>query len=91
MQLIYEGKTNRCLLQGIKVPDGFDVTYTPNHWSNEEKVTQLLNSVIFPFMPKQREEVQLPVEQKAMLIFNVFKGQTTNAVLTLSEVIKVIN
>ena len=85
MQLIYEGKTNRCLPQGIKFPDGFDVTHIPNHWSNEEKVTQLLNSVIFPFMPKQREELQLPVEQKAMLIFNVFKGQTTNAVLKLIE------
>ena len=36
MQLIYTGKTIRCHLQGIEFPPGFDVTYSHNHWSNEE-------------------------------------------------------
>ena len=36
MQLIYAGKTKRCPPQGIEFPSGFDVTHSPNHWSNEE-------------------------------------------------------
>ena len=41
--------------------------------------------VIFPFVAKQREELQLQLEAKVMLIFNVFKGQTTDAVLNCIE------
>ena len=36
-QLIYGGKTTRCLPQGIDFPDAFNLTFTENHWSNEEK------------------------------------------------------
>ena len=32
LQLIYEGKSDRCLLRRINFPDGFNVTYTLNHW-----------------------------------------------------------
>ena len=28
----------RSTSQGIEFPQGFDVTSTPNHWSNEEKI-----------------------------------------------------
>ena len=37
MQLIYEGKTPRCLPKDVNFPIDFDVTFTSNHWSNEEK------------------------------------------------------
>ena len=57
----------------------------PNHWSNEDKKIQLLSSVIFPFVAKQREESQLPLEEKAMLMFDVFKGETSDAVLKVIE------
>ena len=67
LQLIYEGKTDQCLPRGIKFPDGFNVTYTPNHWSNEEKAIELLDVIIFPFLKKMREELMLPAEQKAVI------------------------
>ena len=35
-QFIYQGKTKACLPQ-YKFPHGWHVTFTPNHWSNEEK------------------------------------------------------
>jgi len=81
MQLIYQGKTNRCLPKNANFPDDFDVTYTENHWSNEEKAIQLLEKVIFPYLKSTKEKLGLPETQKSMLIFDVFKGQTTSKVI----------
>ena len=81
MQLTYEGKTPRCLPQGIEFPNYFnDLTYTANHWSNEEKVIEHLEKIVFPFVVKKREELKLPENQKTILIFDVFKGQKTERV-----------
>ena len=80
MQLIYEGKTPRSLPQGITFPDGFNLTFTPNHWSNEDKVIEHLEKIVFPFVTEKRKELELADNQKAMLIFDVFKGQKTDRV-----------
>ena len=77
MQLIYTGKTLRCLPKGITFPDGFDVTFTSNHWSNEEKAIQHIEKIVLPYLKQTREELNLPPDQKELLIFDVFKGQTT--------------
>ena len=78
-QLIYEGKTDRCLPKGVAFPEDFDKTYTSNHWSNEEKAIQHVERIVIPYLKKKREELKLPSTQKALLIFDVFKGQTTAA------------
>ena len=52
------------------------MTFTPNHWSNEEKSKQLLDNVIFPYL-KKKHELGLPGDQKSLLIYDVFTGQTT--------------
>ena len=83
MQLIYQGKTKRCHPKGVEFPEGFNVTHTKNHWSNEEKVTEHLETVIFPFAKSKRTELGLAENQKCMLIFDVFKGQCTQKVLDL--------
>ena len=80
MQLIYEGKTPRCLPRDVEFPMEFDVTFTPNHWSNEEKCIQLLNKVIFPYLKKKKHDLDLPEDQKSLLIYDVFTGQTTENV-----------
>ena len=38
-QIIYKGKTSRCLPL-TKFPSGWDITYTKNHWANEETTIQ---------------------------------------------------
>ena len=77
MQLIYEGKTPRCLPKDVEFPKEFDVTFTPNHWSNEEKSKQLLDNVIFPYLKKKKKhDLGLPGNQKSLLIYDVFTGQT---------------
>ena len=49
IQLIYQGKTNRCHPTSIEFPEGFNNTNTKNHRSNEDKVIGYLESIIFPF------------------------------------------
>ena len=78
MQLIYAGKTKRCHPQGIKFPSGFDITHSLNHWRNEELAIQHICVIILPYVDKIKEELSLPKDQKTFLIYDVFKGQTTN-------------
>ena len=54
MQLIYQGKTGLCLPLEIEFPGGFNACYMENHWSNEEKVIELLGEVSFPFITSKR-------------------------------------
>ena len=54
--------------------------YTTNHCSNESKAIHHLQMVLFPYVEKKKVELKLPEDQKAMLIFDVFKGQITDKV-----------
>ena len=74
MQLIHEGRTPRWLPKDFEFPKEFDVTFIPNHWSNEEKSKQLLDNVIFPYLKKKKHDLGLPGDQKSLLICDV---QTT--------------
>ena len=76
MQLIYKGKTPRCLPKDVEFPKEFDVAFTANHWRNEEKSKQLLDNVIFPYL-KKNHDLGLTGDQKSLLIYDVFTGQTT--------------
>ena len=83
IQLIYQSKTNGCHPTGIEFPEGFNITHTKNHWSNEDKVIEHLKSIIFAFAKSKRAEFNLEEEQKYMLIFEVFKAQCTQRVFDL--------
>ena len=75
MQLIYAGKTDRCHPNGI-----FNITHTLNHWSCEKSAIEYLEKVVFPYLSKKREQLKMQKNKKALLIFDVFKGQTTQQV-----------
>ena len=85
MQLIYGEKTPRCLPKDIQFPKEFDITFTPNHWSNEEKSEQLFDNVIFPYLKKKKDDLGLPGDQKSLLICDVFTRQTTENVKEYME------
>ena len=84
IQLIYEGKTTRCLPK-IDFPEGFNVTFTKNHWSNEEKAIEFLKEIVFPYLKSEKERLNLPADQKSLLIYDVFRGQTTEKVTKIIE------
>ena len=74
MQLIYAGDTKRCLPK-FPFPRSFHVTYTKNHWSNQVKVTEHFEKVIFPFLDQIKERKGYPKEQMLLVLMDTFKGQ----------------
>lgn len=51
-QLIYQGKTPACHPKHVKYADGFTVTQTENHWSNERVHVAYLKKTIIPHIEK---------------------------------------
>ena len=84
MQILYQGKTDRCHPK-FKFPDGFDILcHTPNHWQNEQTCIRFCENIIFPYVKKTREEMGAPT-QKALLLMDNFSGQTTPSMLEKFE------
>ena len=77
MQLIYAGKTDRCHPNGINFPEGFNITHTSNHCSCEKSANEHLEKVVFRYLSMKREHLKM---SKGLLIFDVFKGETTQQV-----------
>ena len=82
MQVIYQGKTKASLPRNFVFPKGFCLTQNPKHYSNEEETLKLIDSIINPYLVKTRQRLKLPPTQKAILIWDVFRGQTTESVLS---------
>lgn len=82
MQIIYQGKSKRCLPK-FTFPSSFNVTFTPNHWSNLEKCEDLFKFIIFPFLKRKKKELGYPDEQKSLIIMDTFKGQDNDDVKKL--------
>ena len=74
---ICAGKTKHCHPQGIEFPSGFDVNHLLNHWSNEELAIQHIREIILPYVDKIKEKLGLPKDHMSLLVYDVFKGQTT--------------
>ena len=84
IQLIYEGKTRRCL-PNYDFPKGFNVAYSPNHWSNTEKSVELFQKVIFRYLKNVKLSKKYPKEQLSLIIMDTFKGQDSDIVLNLCK------
>uniref|UniRef100_A0A1X7SFZ8 DDE-1 domain-containing protein n=1 Tax=Amphimedon queenslandica TaxID=400682 RepID=A0A1X7SFZ8_AMPQE len=41
IQLIYQGKTTKCLPNNIDFPRDWQISFTDNHWSNEKNYDQI--------------------------------------------------
>ena len=54
------------------------ITHTPSHWSCEKSAIEHLEKVVFPYLSKKREQLKMPKNQKALLIFDVFKVKQRN-------------
>jgi len=83
-QVIYQGKTTASLPR-YSFPDDWNVTYTPNHWSNEVKTLEYITKVILPYVEGKQTELKLQRDQPALVIYDEFKGQLTDAVHSLLD------
>ena len=59
------------------------MTFTQNHWSNEEKTQEYIRKVILPYIQRKRRELNLQDNHPALVIYDEFKGQLTDAVHSL--------
>lgn len=62
VQLIYAGKTTRCLPK-IAFPARWHVTYRENHWSNEVVITDYLNKILLRYIAQKKQQLQLNTNQ----------------------------
>ena len=80
MQIIYAGKTTTCYSRGVTFPSGFCVSLNPKHWSNEEETLKLINKIIHSYLVKKCAEMNLVEDRKALVVWDVYRGQVTEKV-----------
>ena len=80
MQLIYGGKTNQSLPR-YQFPKNFSLSVNQKHYSNEKESLKLFDEIILPYINSERQRLLKP-NQKAIVIFDVFRSQITDDVLT---------
>ena len=79
-QLLYEGKTEHCHPH-FDFPNDWDVWHTPSHWSNEATLLRYLDKVFIPYVEGKRQKAGFPPTQRALLLFDVFRGHKVPSVL----------
>ena len=83
-QLIYEGKTTRCLPH-FEFPEKWHITYSSNHWSNEGTMKEYIHCILLPYIDEKRKNLKLASDYPALVIYDNFKGQCTSDILTLLD------
>ena len=84
MQLTYGGKTRKCLPR-FKFPEKSSLSYNEIHYSNEKEACKFIEEILQPYIKKVIERKGLPVDQKSLVIMDVFKGQVTPMRLNLQK------
>ena len=86
-QIIYGGKTGQSLPK-ITFSAKFSTSVNEKHYSNT--ITTHLQEIVIPYVDGEREKIGDAV-QYALLIWDVFRGQKTEAVTSLLQEQKILN
>ena len=84
VQLIYQGKTDKSH-PSFHFPSDWNITHSPNHLLNEDTMKGYIVKILVPYFTKKREELKLPCDHRALVIYDKFKGQCTPATLEFLE------
>ena len=71
VQLIYDGKTDRCHPQGVKFPSDWNITHSDNHWSTNKTMEEYADIILIPYVNRVKKEQKLPKRQKSLVILDV--------------------
>ena len=77
--MIYKGKTSQSIPK-IQFPNGFSLSANLKCYSNDTESLKFLKEIILPYVKTERERLGLET-QLALLIYDVFQGQTTGKFL----------
>ena len=80
IQLIYGGKTTQSIPK-VAFPKEFSLSANPTHFSNTEESLKFLSEIIIPYIDNERSRLELPKEQKALMVMDAFTGQMTEDVV----------
>ena len=58
-------------------PEDWHLTYTENHWSNEQTMLRYLHNIWVPYVNATRAELELSQIHSCLVLFDSFKGHTT--------------
>ena len=83
-QLIYQGKTSRCL-PSVEFPDDWHISYSINHWSNEGTMKEYVEHIPLPYINGKRKSLNLASNFPALVLFDNFKAQCTSGIFTLLD------
>ena len=73
VQLIYDGKTNRCHPQGVKFLSDWNITHSDNHWSTNKTMEEYADIILIPYVNRVKKEQKIPKRQKSLVILDMFK------------------
>ena len=79
VRLIYCGKTTQCLSR-FEFPKDFSLSTNPQNFSNTDESHKFLKKVIKPYVIKQGQVLKWSVDQKVLVIVDLFTVQMTTAV-----------
>ena len=82
IQVIYKGKTKRCL-PSVDFPEDWLISFTENHWANETTTKDYIYKILLPYVKQKREELKLPGDHPALVVFDRFKAQCTSNILQI--------
>lgn len=79
-QVIYQGKTVGCCAK-ITFPDGWNVTHSETHWSNQSTMLEFIDTVLVPYVSQTHEQLEFASDHPALAIFDVFQAHSCEPVL----------
>ena len=81
-QIIYAGKSKRSI-PSVNFLENWHVTHTENHWANEKITEDYIQLIILPYVTQKRKYLSLADNHPTLVIFDRFKGQCTERILSL--------
>ena len=67
----------------IKFPKSFSLSANPTHFSNETESLKLMKEIVIPYFQTERKKLGLAANHSGLIVMDVFKSQTTDAVQNL--------
>ena len=85
IQIIYGGKADRSQPRVVVFPKGFMSPKMKSIGPMKPETINLIEQVINPYVIDKRKELEVPDDQKALLTWDVFRGQTTDHVAQILD------